>query len=92
MSYYAVLEATNSLIEQRQWTLKRSRRRSDGPPRYVVFDEARAPVFVGAEEHFRQSGLTLREVLTKLEFWGDQALSVSAGHLLKQLDNPAGHE
>lgn len=86
MNYYTVLEATNSLLENQRWKLKRSRRRSDGPSRYMVFDQHRVPVFVGEKKHPRPLGFTLREILIILEAFDDQTLSVSANHLLSQLD------
>ena len=84
MSYYAVLELTNALIAQRQWTLQRCRRRCDGPARYIVLDKNKNSVLMDDSYKGRRLGFVLEEVLTRLSASDDDFAREIRG-LLTQL-------
>lgn len=92
MNYYTLLEATNALILQQQWRLRRCRRRCDAPNRYVVFDAHGAPVLDNMTYKGRRLGLTLQEILMLLGEQDETTLATAAQDLLQRLNRLAEEE
>ena len=85
MHYYTILEATNLLIAQYGWELRRCRRHfDDGPLRYVLIDCKGAVVTEMKLRRQRRHGLSLLEVLTSLTHQGDAELTEAAAQLLRE--------
>lgn len=91
MSYYAVLELTNALIAQQQWTLQRCRRRCDGPARYIVLDKNKNSMLIDSSYKGRRLGFVLEEVLTQLSE-SDDDFAREARELLTQLPGSGGDD
>lgn len=92
MNYYTILEATNTLIAQHQWQLRRCRRRCDEPNRYVVFDARGVPVLDNMTYKGRRLGLTLQEILMRLGEQDETTLVTAAQYLLQNLNRLAEEE
>ena len=63
MSYYTVLSATNTLLSQQHFAMRRCRRRFNGPHRYVLFDTEGHTVHFSEQTRVRRMGYTLLEIL-----------------------------
>lgn len=92
MNYYTILEATNALIAQQQWQLRRCRRRCDEPNRYVVFDARGVPTLDNMTYKGRRLGLTLQEILMLLGEHDETSLAATANDLLQDLNRLAEEE
>jgi hypothetical protein len=85
MSYYTILEATNLLIAQYDWELRRCRRHyDDGPLRYVLIDRKGAVVTEMKLRRQRRHGLSLQEVLVSLTHQDNAELATAAAKLLME--------
>lgn len=87
MSYYTVLSATSALLQQQHLTVRRCRRRFNGPHRYILHD-ANGSVF-----HFdelsknRRMGYTLFELLDWMAKQPNPKITHEARSLMHELDN-----
>jgi hypothetical protein len=86
MSYYNVLSAASELLLQQHLTMRRCRRRFNGPHRYVLFDTHGSTVHFNSNTQNRRSGYTLREVLEWLAAHSDINVAKTAQSLLQELE------
>lgn len=86
MSYYAVLSAANALLQQQHYTMRRCRRRFNGPHRYILFDAQNRPVHFDDAPKSRRAGYTLLELLDWLAKRADAHVSAAARQLMYELD------
>lgn len=87
MSYYTVLSAASALLLKQRFTMRRCRRRFNGPHRYVLQD------LHGHIHHFdeatknRRMGYTLLELLEWLTTHFDAPVAAEARLLMHELDD-----
>lgn len=87
MSYYTVLSATSTLLLQQQITVRRCRRRFNGPHRYILQD-IHGDIFHFDEiSKTRRMGYTLLELLNWLAKQPNPKLVAEARELMHELDN-----
>ena len=85
MSYYNVLSAASALLLQQHFTMRRCRRRFNGPHRYVLFDENSRVIHFDENERSRRMGYTLQELLEWLSTQPDAGVSAGARALMQEL-------
>lgn len=84
MSYYTVLSATSALLLRENFTMRRCRRRFNGPHRYILFDADNRIFHFDEASKNRRMGYTLHELLAWLA--RNPKAAVEARALLLELD------
>ena len=87
MSYYNVLSAASTLLSQQHFTMRRCRRRFNGPHRYVLFDTHSHAIHFDAAEKSRRMGYTLQELLEWLTTQPYADVATAARALLQELED-----
>lgn len=86
MSYYNVLSAASALLLQQNHTMRRCRRRFNGPHRYVIFAAHGQVVHFSETEKSRRMGYTLQELLEWLASRPHSSAATEARTLLQELE------
>ena len=87
MSYYNVLSAASTLLLQQHFTMRRCRRRFNGPHRYVLFDTHGHAIHFDAAEKSRRMGYTLQELLAWLTIQPHPSVAAAARALMQELED-----
>lgn len=87
MSYYTVLSATTTLLQQQQLTVRRCRRRFNGPHRYILHDASGHVFHFDQLSKTRRMGYTLFELLDWMGKQPNANLKAEARSLMHELDN-----
>ena len=86
MSYYNVLSEASVLLLQQHFTMRRCRRRFNGPHRYVLFDTHGGPVHFDESTKNRRMGYTLQELLEWLGRHHAPSVATRARTLMHELE------
>lgn len=86
MSYYNVLSETSALLLQLHFTMRRCRRRFNGPHRYVLFDSHGRTVHFDESAKNRRMGYTLQELLEWLSTHPDPNVVAKTRVLMQELE------
>lgn len=86
MSYYNILSEASALLLQQHVTMRRCRRRFNGPHRYVLFDENGRTIHLDEAAKNRRMGYTLQELLEWLSTQADANAAAKARALMQQLE------
>jgi hypothetical protein len=86
MSYYTVLSATSALLLNENFTMRRCRRRFNGPHRYVLFDARNTIFHFDENSKNRRMGYTLHELLEWLATNPNAKTADEARGLLHELN------
>jgi hypothetical protein len=87
MSYYTVLSATTALLQQQNFTVRRCRRRFNGPHRYVLHDTQGNIFHFDDNSKNRRMGYTLFELLDWLAKHPTPTIVAEARTLMRDLDS-----
>lgn len=87
MSYYTVLSAASTLLNHQHFTMRRCRRRFNGPHRYVLHDSHGHVFHFDETSKHRRMGYTLHELLEWLQSHPDAQAATEARVLLEELDD-----
>ncbi len=86
MNYYTVLSAASTLLTQEHLTIRRCRRRFNGPHRYILHDATGAVFHFDEVSRNRRMGYTLFELLEWLGKRPDLKVASEAKSLTRELD------
>lgn len=86
MSYYNVLSEASGLLVQQHFTMRRCRRRFNGPHRYVLFDAHGGTMHFDETARSRRMGYTLQELLEWLRTSNDTEVAARANTLMHELE------
>lgn len=87
MNYYTVLSATSALLNQQHLTIRRCRRRFNGPHRYILHDASGQVFHFDALSKNRRMGYTLFELLEWMSKQPESKMTSEARSLMQELDN-----
>ena len=87
MGYYTVLSAASTLLHQQHFTVRRCRRRFNGPHRYVLHDTRGLVFHFDENSKNRRMGYTLQELLDWLAKNSNPHIVAEAHTLISQLDD-----
>ncbi len=86
MSYYTVLSTTSALLLRQNFTMRRCRRRFNGPHRYVLLDPHGRIFHFDETSKNRRMGYTLQELLEWLAKQSDAKVAAEASALMHELE------
>lgn len=87
MNYYTVLSATSALLQQQRLTVRRCRRRFNGPHRYILHDATGSVFHFDDLSKTRRMGYTLFELLDWMSKQPTTKIQNEARSLIHELDN-----
>lgn len=87
MNYYTVLSATSALLQHQQLTVRRCRRRFNGPHRYILHDATGNVFHFDELSKNRRMGYTLFELLDWMIKQPNAKIAHEARALMHDLDN-----
>ncbi len=87
MSYYTVLSAASTLLQQQHFTVRRCRRRFNGPHRYVLHNADGGVYHFDEHSKNRRMGYTLQELLDWLAKNTNPRIAAQASTLSHELLN-----